>query len=67
MNSLYKLSLVPQDMRREDTIIQIADTLDYMDQMVTEIFQTIDARIAQNQKSIGDLSARIQMCQKKVR
>lgn len=66
MNSLYKLSLVPQDMRREDTIIQIADTLDYMDQMVTEIFQTIDARIAQNQKSIGDLSARIQMCQKKV-
>ncbi|XP_044740881.1 WASH complex subunit 1-like [Chrysoperla carnea] len=66
MGSLYNISLVPQDMRREDTIIQIADTLEYLENIVDGIFSRIEVKINENKQRVDALSKRISVAQNRV-
>lgn len=42
--------MIPQDLRQEETIVQIAEALDNLNFAVTHIFDSINIRISENTK-----------------
>lgn len=44
----YYLGVIPDNLRHEETIVQIAEALDNLDSAVNYIFESIDKRLFQN-------------------
>lgn len=42
--------MIPQDLRHEETIVQIAEALDNLDFAVSHIFNSLNERISDNTK-----------------
>jgi WAS protein family homolog 1 len=66
MEGIYKIDLVPTDLSTEETILQIADTLDNLNGVVDDIFTRLLSRIKQNIDKSNKLNERIQVSKRKV-
>lgn len=66
MEGIYKIKLVPSDLNVEETILQIADTLDNLNGIVDDVFSRLTARIKQNMDTTSKLHARIEASRCKV-
>lgn len=66
MEGIYKINLVPSDLSVEETILQIADTLDNLNGIVDDVFTRLTTRIKQNMDKTMKLNERIEISRSKV-
>ncbi|GFT43035.1 WASH complex subunit 1 [Nephila pilipes] len=62
----YELQLIPPDLRREEAMIQIADSLDYMQKITDSIFKKILDRVSDYNKRLQSVCDRADIAQKKI-
>lgn len=56
---LYDIPVIQPDLRHEETIIQTANVLEHLSNIVNHVFDTIEARIARNVAKTAELNQRI--------
>lgn len=63
---MYSINLIPQNLRREETYIQIAETLQHLSDITNDIFTRINLRIEQGNKNLNNISERIEKASEKI-
>lgn len=63
---LYNVPVIQPDLRHEETIIQTANAFEYLEHVIGEVFDKIDARIYRNNKQINDINHRITVANDKI-
>lgn len=66
MEGIYKVNLIPSDLSTEETILQIADTLDNLSGVVEDVFARLISRINRNVEKTTKLNERIEISRNKV-
>lgn len=66
MEGLYKINLIPNDLSVEETVLQIADTLDNLNGIVDDVFKRISNKIKINVEKTSKLQERINISRTKV-
>lgn len=66
MEGLYKINLISSDLSTEETILQIANSLDNLNGVVDDIFSRIMKRVNRNVEKTSDIKKRIEACNDKV-
>lgn len=66
MEGIYKIKLVPNDLTTEEAILQIADTLDNLNNIVDDVFSRLTRRIKQNMDETTKLNDRIKTSRHKI-
>lgn len=66
MDGIYKVNLIASDLSIEETILQIADTLDNLNGIVDDVFSRILTRIQQNMQRTSKINERIDHSRAKV-
>lgn len=66
MEGVYNIKMVPSDLCTEETILQIADSLDNLNGIVDDIFDRLMTRIQQNLDRTANLMKRIDVSKDKV-
>jgi WAS family protein 1 len=65
-HALYSVPVIQQDLRQEETILQIANALDYLDQVVKDIFARVESRIVESKARLEILHKRASLAKMKV-
>ncbi|XP_014790172.1 WASH complex subunit 1 [Octopus bimaculoides] len=65
-NQIYNIPTIPPDLWQEDTIIQIADTLQYLYQVTDDIFDRISNKVNENLQRLAKVNDRVGIAQAKV-
>ncbi|KAM7345713.1 WASH complex subunit washout [Cochliomyia hominivorax] len=63
---MFKVPIIPTDLRHEETITQAAYALDCLQNTITTIFGRIDKRIEENNNKVQELQERISRSQAKI-
>jgi WAS family protein 1 len=63
---VYSVPIIQQDLRQEETVLQIADALDYLDQVVNDIFDRVQSRIEESKAKLEILRKRQSLAKLKV-
>lgn len=63
---LYDIPVIQPDLRHEETIIQIANAFDLLQQVITDVFDKVDDRIKLNAKAVQDVDVRIDRINRKL-
>lgn len=63
---VYNIPVIQPDLRREETIQQIADALDYMEKVANDVFDRITARVTDNHTRLEGINKRLDVAQAKV-
>ncbi|XP_018321109.1 WASH complex subunit 1 [Agrilus planipennis] len=66
MNCNYNVPVIPPNLRREETIVQIADTLEYLSNVTNDIFNRINNRIESNTRKLASIQERVNIADSKV-
>lgn len=66
MEGIYKVNIVPNDLCTEETIYQVADTLDNLNHIVDDVFTRLLSRIQLNVDRTLKLKHRIDISKEKV-
>ena len=62
----YTVPVILPDLRREESIRQIVDALEYLDAVANDIFNRISFRVAENRDQLTSLNNRINVAQAKI-
>ena len=62
----YSIPLVAPELRREETIHQICDALEYVDKVANDVFNRISSRVADNQARLKKVNERVSLAQAKI-
>ena len=65
-NLTYQTTTVPPDLRREETIKQICDSLEYLEKISNDIFSRISTRVADNHNRLRKINDRVNLAQAKI-
>jgi len=65
-NTPYTVPIIPADLRHEEMILQMCDTLAYLDQVATDIFSRISRCVAESREKLVQLNGRIVVAEAKV-
>lgn len=65
-NQVFNVPGVPGELRREETIHQIADSLDYLDKVADEVFLKINTKVTDNRSRLQRINDRVSLAQAKV-
>ncbi|KAH3881712.1 WASH complex subunit 1-like [Dreissena polymorpha] len=57
---------VPEDLRSEETINQVVDSLEYLDKIANEIFNMIHTRVTSNGDKLRKINDRVNLAQAKI-
>ncbi|XP_059169728.1 WASH complex subunit 1-like [Physella acuta] len=57
----FNVPTIPPDLRREETIHQIADALDYLDKVANEVFARIGKRVVENKAHLQKINDRVNL------
>lgn len=52
------IPIIPQDLKQDEVCIRAIKTFQYLDEVVGEVFDRIDARIARNMTRLDDINGR---------
>lgn len=63
---VYEVPLVSTNLRPQEMILQMADTLDYLESVSNDIFSKVDARIQESRKRIQNINQRVDVAQSKI-
>lgn len=58
--------LVPSELRREETIQQICDSLQYLDNVAQRVFTSISSKVAENRRQLQTINDRILTAQARI-
>ncbi len=62
----YNVPVVQPDLRKEESIIQIVDALEYLDAVANDIFSRISHRVAENRDDLVSINNRLCVAQAKI-
>ena len=62
----YSVRTIPPDLRREETILQIADSLEYLEKVANDVFTRISNRVAENRTRLQKVNDRVSLAQARV-
>ena len=62
----FNIPGIPPDLRKEETIHQIADSLEYLNKVANDVFSRITTRVAENRTRIQKINDRVNLAQAKV-
>ena len=62
----YDVSLLPDDLRPEELVFRVAQTLDHLGHVTDDVFARIGSRVQQNQNQLAAINHRIALCQAKI-
>jgi len=65
-NTPYTVPIISSDLRHEEMIQQVCDSLAYLDQVASDIFSRISQRVAENREKLAQLNGRIAVAEAKV-
>jgi WAS family protein 1 len=65
-HELYEVPIIHQDLRQEDTIIQIAEAFDYLDACVNDIYRKIETKLSQTTAIVQNIQTRTLAARSKV-
>lgn len=63
---LFQIPIIQPDLRHEEAILQSLNTLDYLNEVIGNIFDRIDKRIENNQSKVQDINRRIGIVNSKI-
>ncbi|XP_071492099.1 WASH complex subunit 1-like [Diadema antillarum] len=63
---VYNIPIIQPDLRREETIHQIADTLEYLERISNDVFERIESRVTENQERLTEINKRLDVAQLRV-
>ena len=63
---VYNIPIIQPDLRREETIHQIADTLEYLEKIANDVFDRIEKRVTENQTRLTEVNKRLDVAQARV-
>lgn len=63
---MYHVPIILPDLRREESLTQIIDSLEYLQAVANDIFNRISNRVAENRDQLTAINNRINTCQAKV-
>lgn len=66
MKPIYHVPVIPQNLRKEETIVQIAEALKYLDDISNDIIQRVNSRIQNNVIQLSNISSRVEVVRKKI-
>lgn len=66
MHSLYKVPIIPLNLRKEETIVQIAEVIQYLSDITEDIIKRVNDRIEINNKQLANISERIDVASNKI-
>ncbi|KAL4226300.1 Arp2/3 complex-mediated actin nucleation [Mactra antiquata] len=67
MNSQpFNIPSIPDDLRRDETIHQIVDALDYLEKVADDVFTRIHSRVSSNQCQLQKINDRVSLAQAKI-
>jgi len=65
-NTPYTVPIIASDLRHEEMILQMCDTLTYLDKVASDIFSRIGRRVAESREKLVQLNGRIAVAEAKV-
>lgn len=65
-NQAYNIPTVPSDLRREETIRQIADALDYLNKVANDVFTRISNKVQDNRLNLQKINDRVNLAQARI-
>ncbi|XP_050409917.1 WASH complex subunit 1 [Patella vulgata] len=65
-NQIYNVPGIPPDLRQEETILQVADALQYLDKVADDIFNRIRKKVDDNTSRLQTVNDRVRLTQAKV-
>ena len=65
-HQVYNVPGISLDLRTEETVHQIVDSLAYLDQVANDVFSRIHNRVAENQSRLQKINDRVNLTQAKV-
>ncbi|XP_059622606.1 WASH complex subunit 1 [Phlebotomus argentipes] len=63
---LYSVPVIQQDLRHEEAIIQAANAFEHLENVINDVFQTINRRIEKNNGRVEDIRRRISAANAKI-
>ncbi|KAG4066612.1 hypothetical protein HA402_007248 [Bradysia odoriphaga] len=63
---LYDIQIIQPDLRHEETIIQIANAFNVLQQVIADVFDKVDDRIKANSQTVNEIDLRIDRINKKI-
>lgn len=66
MNATYSVPLIPQNLNKHETIIQIAEVLNHLTNVTENIFNIVEKRLENNKSKLTDISHRVNVVNKKI-
>ncbi|XP_067129028.1 WASH complex subunit 1-like [Centruroides vittatus] len=63
---VYTVALIPPDLRREETILHIADSLNYLQKVTNDVFSRIGNKVEEFRKRLNTLNNRTSVAQAKI-
>lgn len=63
---LFEIPIIQPDLRHEEAILQSLNTLDYLNEVIGNVFDRIDKRITNNQAKVQDINRRIEIVNSKI-
>lgn len=66
MKSIYNVPVIPQNLRNDETIVQIAEALNYLSDVANDIFYRVNDRISRNNSKINVMNDRITVVSNKI-
>jgi len=62
----FNIPGVPDDLRQNETIFQVVDSLEYLDKVANEIFNRIHSRVQNNSAQLQKINDRVSLAQAKI-
>jgi WAS family protein 1 len=64
--AVYEIPLVSSNLRPNEMIIQMADTLEFLDQVSSDIFARVTQQIQESRTRISNIHKRVEVAQSKI-
>lgn len=65
-NQPFNIPVVHEELRRDETIHQVVDSLEYLDKIADEIFTRIHTRVSNNQSQLQKINDRVNLAEAKI-
>lgn len=62
----FNIPGIPDDLRQDETIFQVADALEYLDKVANEIFNRIHSRVVNNSAQLQKINDRVSLAQARI-
>ena len=62
----YNVPIISQELRHEEFILQIADTLEYLEKVTEDVFKRITKRVNESQQKLDQINKRSDVAQAKI-